>query len=531
MRKTVLAAVMLVSIASRAAAQADAGVFRLYQGAQELGREVFQDDGTTLRSTVTIPLLTTKLVMEETRAGGRVARAELRALALPADTLLRTYTATVEGDSVRLALVPVTGEARRWAKPGQPDGIGAEQSVASIVALIQKAGRRDTTWRYWLPSADSVLQLQLDFTGDSVVVRLASQEMFALLGPDGRVQLLEIAASRVRFVRHTGADSLPPLAGMRRPGPDYNAPAGAAYTAEQVRVTVRPAAGDTFGLGCTLTKPRRGGPRFPAAITLTGSGSQDRDENLWPLVPDYRLFRDVAVRLAAAGIAVLRCDDRGFGASGGPVERATMVDFAEDARARLAWLRARPDIDPERLAVIGHSEGGIVGPMVALDDRRLAALVLMAGTGKDMEAVVRDQFLSAADRATNLTAEQRAAAREEALRQADEFLGRPMPYLQHARHYDPLVTARLVRQPVLILQGALDRQVTAGQADTLAAAIREGGNRAVTVRVFPGLNHLFLVSPSGTGSTDEYAVLRDVTPPAEVLETLASWLAARLRAR
>ena len=531
MRPIAFTAVMVLSAFSRATAQTDAGVFRLYQGVQELGREVFQDDGTTLRSTVTIPLLATKLVMEETRAAGHVVRAELRAMALPADTLLRTYTAVVEGDSVRLSLVPVSGTARHWVKPGRPEEISSEQSVASVVSLIQRAGRRDTTFRYWLPSADSVLMLQLDFTGDSVVVRLASQEMFALLGADGRVQLLEIAASRVRFVRHTGTDSLPPLAGMRRPEPDYRAPAGAAYTAQEVRVPVRPAAGDTFSLGCTLTRPLRGGPRFPAAITLTGSGAQDRDENLWPLVPEYHLYRDVAGRLAANGIAVLRCDDRGFGASGGPLERATMVDFAEDAKAQLAWLRQRPDIDPERLAVIGHSEGGVVGPMVALDDRRLAALVIMAGTARDMASVVRDQYLYAVERATNLTPEQLAAARQDALRQADEFINRPLPYLQHARNYDPLVTARLVRQPVLILHGALDRQVTVGQADTLAAALREAGNRAVTVRIFPGLNHLFLVSPSGTGAPDEYAVLREVIPPADVLDTLASWLAARLRSR
>jgi dipeptidyl aminopeptidase/acylaminoacyl peptidase len=95
--------------------------------------------------------------------------------------------------------------------------------------------------------------------------------------------------------------------------------------------------------------------------------------------------------------------------------------------------------------------------------------------------------------------------------------------------YDPSVTAQRVRQPVLILQGALDRQVTAGQADTLAAAMRAGGNRDVTVRVFPTLNHLFLVSPSGTGDPSEYIALRDVKLPQEVLDTIAAWLSAKLR--
>jgi hypothetical protein len=97
------------------------------------------------------------------------------------------------------------------------------------------------------------------------------------------------------------------------------------------------------------------------------------------------------------------------------------------------------------------------------------------------------------------------------------------------RTYDPLGAARRVRQPVLILQGALDRQVTAGQADSLGAAIRAGGNRDVTVRVFPGLNHLFVPSPTD-GSAAEYVTLTDASVSAEVLDAMAVWLARRLRA-
>jgi len=509
----------------------DAGVFRIYQGAQELGREVFSDDGASLTTTVTIPLLATRLWLEQTRVRGRAVRAEIRAYVLPADTLVRSYTAQADGDSMRLALTPAHGEVRRWVRAGSPVEISAEQSVAGIVSLIQRANRSNGTWAVWIPSADSSLPLSITFSGDSVEARLGGQQMFALLGADGRVHWLEVPVSRVRFVRHAGGDSLPPLPGTTRPAPDYTAPAGAAWTAEQVRVPVRPAAGDTFSLGCTLTKPAGGGPRFPAVMTLTGSGSQDRDENLWPLLAGYRLFRDVAVRLASAGIATLRCDDRGFGASGGAVASATMVDLAGDARAQLEWLRTRHDVIADRLAIVGHSEGGIVGPMVAADDARLRALVLMAGTGKPMAAVIRDQFVWPVERATGLSDAQRAAAMTEALRQAREFTDVSLPYLRHARDYDPLPTARRVRQPVLILQGALDRQVSAGQADTLGAAVREGGNPDVTVRVFPSLNHLFLVSPSGTGATDEYASLREVTPPAEVLDALAQWLARRLEAR
>jgi len=101
------------------------------------------------------------------------------------------------------------------------------------------------------------------------------------------------------------------------------------------------------------------------------------------------------------------------------------------------------------------------------------------------------------------------------------------PWMKWFRAYDPLPTARRVRQPVLILQGDVDRQVSAGQADTLAAAMRAAGNRDVTERVFPHLNHLFLVSPTD-GSPSEYPALKDTAIGHDVLDTLADWLAQRL---
>ena len=286
------------------------------------------------------------------------------------------------------------------------------------------------------------------------------------------------------------------------------------------------ARGDTLSFGCTFTKPRAGGPRFPAAVTITGSGLEDRDENLWPLVPAYRVFRQVAERLAAEGIAVLRCDDRSFGASTGHAERATSGDLARDFEAQLAWLRARADVDPARTAVIGHSEGGMIGPLIASRDPRLAAVVVMAGPGKNGLAILRDQVAWPYLSATGLDSAERVRLIADAQRQllSDTTVG---PWMRFFRAYEPLPTARRVRQPVLILQGAVDRQVSAGQADTLGAAIRAGGNRDVTVRVFPHLNHLFLVSPTD-GSPSEYASLADPNVGADVLDTLATWLKARL---
>jgi dienelactone hydrolase len=533
MRTQLISVLLLVTIARIGAAQdADAGILRLYQGQTELGREVFSDNGRVLESTVSIPLLNVRIVsrLERTETGAPV-RTEMRVYDFRADTLQRTYQAVLDRDSVRMTLATAGGQPRTWARAFTPDVIAADQNMSLYVWLVQHSRGRGRTWQVFLPNADSVFEMRLAWRGDSADVSVGPQSLVMVLGTDGRVESADVPVGRVRYERFRGAQitDLPLMRGLIRPAPDYSAPADAPYSAEDVRVPVHPERGDTFSLGCTLTRPTGSAARAPAAITLTGSGLQDRDENLWPLLPAYHLYRQVADRLGRAGIAVLRCDDHGFGASGGSTDSVTMLTFAADAAAQLAYLRGRSDIDGARLAIIGHSEGGIVGPMVAAEDRQLAALVVMAGTGKNMRLVVRDQFLYPVEHAQGLTDMQRDTARAQALRNADEFVNSPLPYLRQAKDYDPLPTARRVRTPVLIVQGAVDRQVSAGQADTLAAAMRSGGNRDVTVRKFDGLNHLFLRSPSGTGAPDEYASLTDVALPADVLDTIATWLAARLR--
>ena len=534
MLKRALAAVgmLLATCAAAALAQqpADAGLFRMYQAGREIGRETFRFSDRAFESTITIPLINLKLHTSATvSAAERVERADLEAFSLTADTLLRRYSAVADGDSLRLTQTAASGEPRRWSKAAAPEAVVPAQSVAAFIALGERAGRQDRTYRAWFPESDTTLAVTVAFRGDTAEVMLQVLRMTATLSPAGRVQVLDIPTQRVRVERFTGGpDSLPPLAGMRRPTPDYSAPADAAYTADDVRVPVRTARGDTFSLACTLTKPKAGGPRYPALVTVTGSGQQDRDENLWPLVPDYRVFRQVAERLAVEGIAVLRCDDRQAGGSTGRVDSATTEDFANDAAAQIAWLRSRSDVDPARVAVIGHSEGGVIGPLLAARDPRLAALVVMAGTAKNGVAVLKDQVSWPIESAPGLASEERARLTAEAIRALVADTANPLVWLRWFRTYEPLPTARRVRQPVLIVQGALDRQVTAGQADTLGAAMRAAGNRDVTVRVFPRLNHLFLVSPTD-GSPLEYAALPDVAVPGEVLDTIAVWLRQHLR--
>jgi fermentation-respiration switch protein FrsA (DUF1100 family) len=166
--------------------------------------------------------------------------------------------------------------------------------------------------------------------------------------------------------------------------------------------------------------------------------------------------------------------------------------------------------------------------MVAATDPRVAAVVIMAGTAKNGVEILKDQAIWPIETAPGLSPERRAELVAKALDAVTSDTANPSAWIRWFRSYDPLPTARAVKQPVLILQGALDRQVSAGQADTLEQVMREGGNRDVTKHIFPRLNHLFLESPTD-GSPSEYLGLTNVEVPDRVLDTLAEWLAKRLK--
>ena len=142
-----------------------------------------------------------------------------------------------------------------------------------------------------------------------------------------------------------------------------------------------------------------------AIVTVTGSGPQDRDENIG--LPGFRPFRQLADSLARRGIAVLRMDDRGTGASGGTFKGSTSADFAEDVRAGLAYLRTRPEIRADRLGVLGHSEGAIIAPMVAEKEPTLRAIVLLAGIAQPGRTALHFQLKNQIEHNTKLTPEMR----------------------------------------------------------------------------------------------------------------------------
>ena len=300
----------------------------------------------------------------------------------------------------------------------------------------------------------------------------------------------------------------------------YAAPPDAPYRTEDVTVTTP----DGLTLAGTLTLPKDSS-LSPAVVMISGSGPQDRDEYIRGVGLHYRPFRQIADAMGRREIASLRLDDRGVGGSDPGPDSATAFDVSDDYRAVLEYLKGRPDIDPHRLGLLGHSEGGVIAPMVVASDTSLAALVLLAGPAYTLERVNRFQRGQALARSGNLTPQEIEGELDRMARGA-ELEAMSDPWRWAAWSYDPLPTARSVRAPVLLVQGATDVQISPEQADTLAAAFRAGGNSDVTLHLLEEINHMFLWDDGS--SIGGYRSLPSDQVPAEVLGLLTDWLVTRL---
>ena len=315
-------------------------------------------------------------------------------------------------------------------------------------------------------------------------------------------------------------------------------------------------------LAGTLTVPEGTGP-FPAVLLITGSGPQDRDESVF----SHRPFLVLGDYLTRNGIAVLRVDDRGVGKSTGSFATATTEDFSQDALASVNFLKAQKEIDRKRIGLVGHSEGGIIAPIVSTRSKDVAFIVLMAGVG-----VPADQLLvrQSADmmKASGVSAgiievnsaavgrmcaivksEPDSTARRTKLQGvADSLMTRlgamdpamieparreiqgsiemvDSPWFRYLLTLNPSDTLRKVLVPVLAINGSLDLQVDAKtNLPAIDKALRDGGNKDVTARELPGLNHLFQTAK--TGSPMEYAATEETMAPL-AMKTISDWILAR----
>lgn len=328
------------------------------------------------------------------------------------------------------------------------------------------------------------------------------------------------------------------------------------YKAEEISFVNKPAG---INLAGTLTMPKQKGT-FPAVILISGSGPQNRDEELL----GHKPFLILADHLTKNGVAVLRFDDRGVGKSEGDFQAATSRDFASDVQAAFEYLRTRPEINPKQIGLVGHSEGGLIAPMVAAANKDVGFIVLLAGPGmKGGDIIVAQQQLIAraegskeadirqtagiTQKLVNLVGETQdleklktlmtnfldsvvktlpagtippGMSKEEYVKvQVDAFA---TPWMQFFITYNPVESLAQLSCPVLALNGEKDLQVPCKQnLEIIEKTLAQSGNKSVTTKALPNLNHLFQVCK--TGSPSEYANIEQTMAPL-ALNEISAWI-------
>lgn len=301
--------------------------------------------------------------------------------------------------------------------------------------------------------------------------------------------------------------------------------------------------------GGTLTLPGKE-KNYPAVVLISGSGAQNRNSELM----GHKPFLVIADHLTRNGIAVLRFDERGVGASGGSFKNATSADFASDVISAVEYLKSRKEINKKQLGLIGHSEGGVIAPMIAAEKKDIAFIVMLAAPGLKGSDLLLLQN-TAIGEGYGMTDVELAQAREENKkcydivcsdlpdstqrrqlrnlfsedeedvdivainREIDRILS---PWMKYYLRYNPQPSLEKVKCPVLVLNGDKDLQVPAKENLTeIENALKKGGNTKYTVKTLPGLNHLFQKADSGL--PDEYATIPETFSP-DALKMISDWI-------
>jgi len=319
-----------------------------------------------------------------------------------------------------------------------------------------------------------------------------------------------------------------------------------------------------INLAGTLTLPKKDGV-FPVVILISGSGPQNRDEELL----GHKPFLVLSDYLTKNGIAVLRFDDRGTALSKGDFKTATSADFATDVEAGIDYLKTRKEINKKKIGLIGHSEGGLIAPMVASKSKDVSFIVLLAGTGikgdkllllqqkligkasgisdddlQKSELINRKAF-DIVNKSNNL--EQLRTDLTKYIKQQlkdnpnaekpsgmsdDDFVNLQVkqianPWMQYLIKYNPAPTLEKVKCPVLAINGGKDLQVPPKEnLDAIKKALTKGGNKNIKTKELPNLNHLF--QECKTGSPSEYVKIEQTFSPIALIEIL-KWVQRQIK--
>jgi fermentation-respiration switch protein FrsA (DUF1100 family) len=314
-----------------------------------------------------------------------------------------------------------------------------------------------------------------------------------------------------------------------------------------------------INLAGTLTLPTKDGI-FPAVILISGSGAQNRDEELL----GHKPFLVIADYLTKNGIAVLRFDDRGTAMSKGNYTTATTLDFALDVEAAVQYLLTRKEIDQKKIGLIGHSEGGIIAPIVAAKSKKVSFIILLAGTGipGDELLLLQQELIGKASGISDEDLKKTKSSNSEVFEMVkkaknsdqlnvditeyitkslksdskakipdgiteSEYIAMQMsqitsPWMQFFIKYNPALVLEKVKCPVLALNGDKDMQVPSKvNLDAINKALVKGGNKKVTIKELPNLNHLF--QECKTGAPQEYSEIEQTFSPLALTEIL-NWI-------
>lgn len=413
------------------------------------------------------------------------------------------FFTSYEALALQLASIPVGSQVRTYVVP---------ESEVVMKHTARSSRKVETASRV------------IDVRTHSVTFLNAGGSLEAIIWTDeaGRLLKLEVASQHLSVLREDVASVSARALTVTRDGD------------QSVRIP-----GNGFALAGTLSQPSGKPPagsdgRFPAVVLIGGSGPTDRDET----VAGIPIFGQLAGALADAGFYVLRYDKRGVGQSGGRLDGASLGDFAEDALAAVRFLKDREDVDDDRIALFGHSEGAWVALVAGSREDEIAALVLAAapaGTGGELVLEQQQYLLSK----MKLSPDEARARMDLQRRIQSAVLGNgswegiseglrsqaDTPWFRSFLAFSPAEVMDDVEQPMLILQGEIDRQVPAHHADRLEELAKQEGDmpdELVEMEVLDGVNHLLVEAE--TGDLSEYGKLSGKTVDPRVAEATVDWL-------